>query len=147
MGKQQQRPNSGGMGDETTTPEVRQSQGASSTPIGMGWRPRAKPRSAGARIYRTTVPAVRRARRDCHRILHRCRRSLFVGYTSSMRTQILGRQSLAPAQKKGTAGISGREAEFAESGGQVYGEYKMTKTMPPSPQQRLHGWHRCRKQR
>ena len=31
--------------------------------------------------------------------------------------------------------ISAREEAFAESGGQVYGEYKMTKTMPPSPQQ------------
>ena len=31
--------------------------------------------------------------------------------------------------------ISAREEAFAESGGQVYGEYRVTKTMPPSPQQ------------
>ena len=32
MGKQQQTPNTGGMGDETTAPEIRQSQGASMRP-------------------------------------------------------------------------------------------------------------------
>ena len=47
----------------------------------------------------------------------------------------MDRQSVAQAQKKGTAVIAGREEAFAESGGPVYGQCRMTKTMPPSPQQ------------
>tara|TARA_B110000046_G_scaffold59395_1_gene66693 strand:+ start:375 stop:1949 length:1575 start_codon:yes stop_codon:yes gene_type:complete len=47
----------------------------------------------------------------------------------------MGQQSVAQAQKKGTAVVARREEAFEESGGQVYGQYGMTKTMPPSPQQ------------
>jgi hypothetical protein len=132
---QKQNPKSGGMGDETTTPAVKQSQGASSTPIGISWRPRAKPRSAGARIYRTTGSAESLKGLPQNTSPMSPQAQPFGGYTSTDRTQTMGRQSVAQAQKKGTAVIAGRERGFAESGRQVYGQYGMTKTMPPSPQQ------------
>jgi hypothetical protein len=140
---QQQNPKSGGMGDETTTPAIRQSQGASSIPIGMDCRPRAKPGCTDIPDYRHSAESQKGLPHNTSPMSPQP----FAGYASSERTRTMGRQStLAPAQKKGTAVNSGREDALAESGGHVYGQYRMTKTMPPSPQQPIYGWHRCRKQ-